>query len=438
MRKRTKLQYLRMATAISLTTLSFTPPVHQLAASPAEIQVPLGQQTVVPLSLPFHAVASSSDKSIAYAASAKAQGHRYQDLTVISHDLGDTVVSTRLFGIFPWKSIRVHVVPQNQVFVGGQSVGIRLRSNGVIVIGYQRVDGSSPAAAARIRVGDVVEEINQHKVTSANDVRRWVNSMAKPLNIKIRRGTIHELVQVNPIEDSKGQWHLGLFVREKTSGVGTLTFYDANHHQFGALGHVITDVDTGQEIEGTGSLYAAAVTSVVKGSAGKPGEKRGKFIDTNRQIGAIVENSPFGVFGNMTALPRHLFLSKEVPVALPEQVHAGPAQLLTVIHGEKIESFNVMIENVVKQTKPTTKSMVIRVVDRRLLAETGGIIQGMSGSPLIQNGKLIGAVTHVFVSDPTRGYGVYAQWMLKESERPAKATHQNVQTSRGIAVTRMG
>jgi stage IV sporulation protein B len=415
MHQRFRYKHFRFVVAAACCLLCFSPTVQQMATVPGDLEVRVGEQTVVPLHLPNRAVVTSSNLSVAHARTVTM--HHASDVAVISQDVGDTRITTKLFGFIPWKSVRVHVLPQETVFVGGQSIGVRLHANGVIVVGFQRVGESnlSPAAEAKLQLGDVIEQMNHHHVYNAQDVRRWCNAENTPVQLVVRRGNERRVISIQPITDTNGVRHLGLFVRDKTSGVGTLTFYDPARHRFGALGHVITDADTGQPIHGTGSLYDAEVTGIVPGSAGKPGEKRGRFIAQSTEIGHIEQNSAYGVFGSMGNTPGHSFLDKQMVVALPGQVHEGPAQMLTVLHGQTVQAYEVEIENLSRQEHPGTKSMIVHVVDARLLHEAGGIVQGMSGSPLVQDGKLIGAVTHVFVSDPTRGYGVYAQWMLKES-----------------------
>ncbi|MCF8563609.1 SpoIVB peptidase [Alicyclobacillus tolerans] len=431
MRKRWAQARIRLTLAAALGLMCFTPPVQQLAEYPGDITIPLGQKTVLPMGLPGNA--TTSDGEIVQVHSSPTTNH----VAVISRDLGEATVSTHVFGFVPWKAVRVHVVPQEVVYVGGQSIGIKLRSAGVMVVGFQRLgpDQVSPAAQAHLKVGDLIQQIDAHPVHTAQDLRKWTHEEMEghsQLRITVRRGKDDKVLKLTPFVDSKGVQHLGLFVRDKASGVGTLTFYDPAHHRFGALGHVITDVDTGLAIEGTGSLYEATVSSVIKGTAGRPGEKRGRFAPDSNEVGFIDKNTPFGIFGTMEDAPKHSYLSNPMPVALPKQVHEGPAKLLTVLHGQTVEQFDVQIENLVKQEQPNTKSMIVRVTDPKLLRETGGIVQGMSGSPLIQDGRLIGAVTHVFVSDPTRGYGVYANWMLKESDDMAKEGESN-QASAALA-----
>ncbi|MBX5437141.1 MAG: SpoIVB peptidase, partial [Alicyclobacillaceae bacterium] len=303
-----------------------------------------------------------------------------------------------------------------RVWAGGQAIGVRIQSNRVTVVGYERAAGVSPAAAARIQPGDVIEKIGSHPVSTIRDVRRWVNLSPVPLTLTIRHGQLRRIVTLRPLVESDGTRRLGLYVRDTTSGIGTLTFYDPVHHRFGALGHVITDVETGMPVEGTGVLYDAEVTGVVRGQPGRPGEKRGRMDVQRGQLGDVWRNTEFGVFGRIHRNPHSALFKGPLVVASPAQVHVGPAKMLTVLHGRRVDAFDVVIESVAHQDTPSPKSLVIRVTDPRLLAETGGIVQGMSGSPVIQDGRLAAAVTHVFISDVTRGYGVYAAWMMQQAQ----------------------
>lgn len=403
----------RMGIAAGLTWLCSSGPVTQLVSTPDEVRLPLGQRLTLDLQVPGHLQVNSSNARVAEAKTLPDGSTRLTHVSVLSHDIGDALVSTRLFGFLPWKAVHVNVVPREDVLVGGQSIGVILHSRGLIVIGFQRIgqEQVSPAADSRIQIGDVVEKANGNPLQSVADLRRYVGQSNGNLELTVRRGREHKKIDIHPMVDAEGTRHLGMFVRERTTGVGTLTFYDPKHHRFGALGHLISDADTGQAIDGQGPVYPSEVTGVIKGAPGKPGEKRGRFVRNLGELGNIEENTPFGVFGTMSHPPLNGEGEHVLPVALPEQVHKGPAKMLTVLHGQTVQSFQVEIENLVHQDKPAIKSMVVHVTDERLLHEAGGIVQGMSGSPIVQDGRLVGAVTHVFVSDPTRGYGVYAMWM---------------------------
>ncbi|WAH39020.1 SpoIVB peptidase [Alicyclobacillus dauci] len=405
-----RLRSLRLIGLLAITATCFTPVAQKLASTPTEVNMAAGDTVSIPMA--GARVSSSSNQQVATASSESSSA-----LTVTSTSPGNADISTRIFGLIPWKT-HVHVTPSTKVVVGGQAVGIRLQSKGPIVVGFRQLaDGSSPSAKAHIQVGDMIIAIDRHVIHSAADLQRALENAKEPVHVTVERGSVRRELDVSAPNQSPGNRHqLGLYVRDRTVGVGTLTFYDPPRHTFGALGHIITDTDTGQAVVGSGGLYSAMITGLKPGRIGSPGEKRGTFSTSSDQLGRIGRNTPYGVFGTMIKPPSSCDVNQLVQVALPEQVHEGPAKMFTVVHGQKVEAFNVQIDNVARQSAPATKSMIVKVTDPRLLAETGGIIQGMSGSPLVQDGKLVGAVTHVFVSDPTRGYAVYAMWMVHQAK----------------------
>jgi len=195
-----------------------------------------------------------------------------------------------------------------------------------------------------------------------------------------------------------------------------MTFFHPETKKYGALGHVISDMDTKKPIVvQDGQIVRSTVTSIHKGSNGEPGEKLARFSADKEVIGNITRNSPFGIFGELNKQVDNGILDKPIPISLSHQVKEGPAKILTVVDNDKVEEFDVEVVSSVPQKFPATKGMVVKITDEKLLNKTGGIVQGMSGSPIIQDGKLIGAVTHVFVNDPTSGYGVHIEWMLNEA-----------------------
>ncbi|MCY0888969.1 MAG: SpoIVB peptidase [Alicyclobacillaceae bacterium] len=300
--------------------------------------------------------------------------------------------------------------PRRYVHIGGQSVGIRLQADGAMVVGFQSLgDVPSPAKSSSIRIGDMIVGINGHKIHSAADLALRVAHATHAVQIQVDSLGREKMLTVRPKLDDHGISHLGLYVRDRASGVGTLTYFNPTTHRFGALGHVVTDLDTGQPIHGRGFVYPAHIVSIIRGQSGEPGEKRGQFSSRGRPMGDIDSNNDFGVFGN-DDVDRET--GPLMPVAKPSEVHVGPAIVFTVLHQQRVESFRVNIERLGDIRRIEPKSFVIRVADARLLKQAGGIVQGMSGSPIVQDGRLVGAVTHVFVSDPTRGYGVFAEWML--------------------------
>jgi len=228
---------------------------------------------------------------------------------------------------------------------------------------------------------------------------------------------------VTPAQDSlDGQYRLGVWVRDSTAGVGTLSFYDPSDNRYGALGHAITDIDTGTNLTvRDGAVLFSDVVDIVKGQKGVPGELRGSFLRDQRVFGDITSNNDFGVYGDYTIAPEQPLYPNGLPVGTRQSVHLGAATILTTLDSQGVKEYAIEITHINSQDTPSTKSMNIRVTDPVLLEKTGGIVQGMSGSPIIQDGHLIGAVTHVYVNDPTQGYGLFIEWMLNEADQAASA-----------------
>ncbi|MDF2631919.1 MAG: stage sporulation protein [Caproiciproducens sp.] len=237
------------------------------------------------------------------------------------------------------------------------------------------------------------------------------------LDVSLQRGDQVLSLSLSPLRcPETGRYRIGLFVRDSCSGIGTLSFYDPTSRVYGAIGHRITDSDTLQPIDSEeGNVVLASIQAIQPGRIGRPCEKIGIYANGDTILGDVQKNTQFGIYGQLSFLsPNDLYL-KAIPVASRMQIQIGPAEILTVIEGTTVERFTIEIEKVNPQDYPANKGVVIKVTDPRLLTKTGGIVQGMSGSPIIQNGRLIGAVTHVFISDPSKGYGCFADWMLMES-----------------------
>jgi stage IV sporulation protein B len=337
---------------------------------------------------------------------------------------GQAIVNFKLFGFIPVKQVEVDVVSPIKVIAGGQSIGVILKSDGVLVVGSSPVvssDGSvtNPAQKAGIQVGDRILQINDitvHRDVDVAEILDRCGNDQKDASILLKRNEENVYVQIKPIlcPDTK-RYRIGLFIRDSAVGVGTLTFFDPKSLVYGALGHVITDSDTNQPIPcGDGKIVPANVSGIQSGKNGQPGEKIGSFIEEDQLIGNIEKNTRFGIYGKINAEKIDSVFSESIEVASMNQIQPGYAEMLTVIDGQTIERFAIQIEKVNMQNYPEGKGIIVKVIDERLLARTGGIVQGMSGSPIIQNGKIVGAITHVFVHDPTKGYGCFMDWMLME------------------------
>lgn len=313
-----------------------------------------------------------------------------------------------------------------KVVPGGQSIGVQLHTLGVLVVGHHLVTGKeeavSPGEEAKINVGDVILKINGNAISKMEEVKPYVVKAGeenKKLAVTVKRGKDSFKTTLQPILDKKDdEYKIGLYIRDSAAGIGTMTFYEPKSKKYGALGHVISDMDTKKPIEiDDGTIVRSSVTSIERGNNGVPGEKEAKFSIEENKIGSITKNSPFGIFGKLSGenMQTKGKSDKALPIALSHEVKEGPAKILTVVEDEKVEEFDVEIVSSIPQKFPATKGLVIQITDPELLKKTGGIVQGMSGSPIIQDGKLVGAVTHVFVNDPTSGYGVHIEWMLQDA-----------------------
>jgi len=300
----------------------------------------------------------------------------------------------------------------------GKAVGIKLFSDGVLVVGLSPVEteqGSSyPGRDCGLKAGDVITHINGGEVDTIEQVQALVaRSEDEPLTIQAVRGQRQLQLTAAAVENSRGVYQLGVWLRDSMAGIGTMTFYDPDSGVFGALGHGINDVDTAMLMPlESGSIMPASVSEVKKGTSGAPGELHGQF-DLTRDLGTLYANTNLGIFGQM---PRETVGTavEPVEVARRNQVITGPATILTNIQGDEVEEFDVTITHLYPEGDGT-RCMMVEVTDPELLSATGGIVQGMSGSPILQNGRLVGAVTHVLVNDPTKGYGILAENMLKQA-----------------------
>lgn len=321
----------------------------------------------------------------------------------------------------------LEVVSERVLIPGGQSVGIKMNVKGVLVVGLEEIETEdsivSPGYTAGLEIGDFITSINGTEVSYAKDVSEIVNRAKKAeenksLSVKVIRKDEELTFELIPVEDkASGEYKIGLWVKEKIAGIGTLTFYDPKTNVIASLGHGIYESQTGTLLEaGDGELLRTEVKSIREGKAGEPGEIRGIFYGDDAALGEVKKNSGFGVYSKCTDSSAFA-KSKPMVMAYQDQIEEGDAYILTTIDGRNVEKFDIRITKVNKQREPDSKSMEIEVVDDRLLQYCGGIVQGMSGSPIIQNNRLIGAVTHVFVNNPTKGYGIFAEWMVSEGEK---------------------
>lgn len=298
------------------------------------------------------------------------------------------------------------------ILVGGENIGIELNTDGIIIVGTYEVNSINPAKEAGLLNGDRIIKINNQKVTSIEEMINTIGGNTNEIEITYKRGNKEDTTHLKLVKSDNNVYKTGLYVKDSITGVGTLTYIDPNTKLFGALGHEIIEKNTSQKLEiKDGKIYSSTVTGVTRSSIGSPGEKNASY-NSSEVFGKINANTPSGIFGNYT---KELPNKKEYKVAKNEEVKTGKAQILTVVSGNAIEAFDI---NIIK-TYPdstTNKNILFEVIDEKLLKLTGGIVQGMSGSPIIQNDTIIGAVTHVVVDDPKKGYGIYITKMLEEGE----------------------
>lgn len=306
----------------------------------------------------------------------------------------------------------------------GRAVGIKLFSDGVLVVGLSGVDTAQgkqePGKTAGLKTGDIIASIDGTKTDTIEQVQKILAEMGtEPLALKVLRGEKTLQLTAVPAQNQEGAAQLGVWLRDSMAGIGTMTFYNPQTGAFGALGHGVNDVDTAMLMPlQSGSIMYASVIDVKRGESGDPGELHGSF-DVGRDLGDLYANTGMGLYGTLT--DRSLAGQETVEVASRSQVHEGAATILSNIRGETVEQFSIEIVQVYPHTPGETRNMMIQVTDSELLETTGGIVQGMSGSPILQDGRLVGAVTHVLVSDPTRGYAILAQEMLDQSQQQIQA-----------------
>lgn len=313
------------------------------------------------------------------------------------------------------KEVSVNVIPKTKVIPLGNAIGVKLYTEGVLVVGMTEIEGKKPYESADIKEGDRIICINDETITSTEDLIETVNkSQGKEITIKYVREDIEKSTNITPIETEDNEYKLGLWVRDAAAGVGTLSFYLPNSQMFACLGHGITDIDTSDLITiSNGELVTANIVSIKKGEKGKPGEIKGS-IEGGRNLGQISKNTSFGVFGKLDNINAINVTQKEMEVASRDEIKKGKAQIICELEIGKKKYYDIEIEKIYTSNNKDNKSMLIKITDEELLEKTGGIIQGMSGSPIVQDGKFVGAVTHVMVNDPTTGYAVFADLMLKQ------------------------
>jgi len=345
-------------------------------------------------------------------------------LYVSMDKVGRTDVTLSFLGFIPLKTVSVEAVPDRELIPCGKIVGIKIDTKGILVLGVGQfeIEGKvvSPCKGL-IEQGDMILKCNNIELKTKEDLRDIVETAkTKGVQLTVLRNKETKQITIHPLYSMfDNEYKIGLWIRDSTQGIGTLTYIDPETGSFGALGHGITDTDTKKLMPiRDGNIITTTITHIKKGKRGVPGEISGIIDYSDKNIiGEVRDNTSIGIYGELDkSIVEHMAYHK-VPIAFQDEVHEGKASILVDLTNDKIEEYEVYIQKVSKYSNEPAKGMVIKIVDARLLNLTNGIIQGMSGSPILQDGKLIGAVTHVFIQDPTRGYGIFIENMINNERR---------------------
>ena len=340
-----------------------------------------------------------------------------EPVTLRANQIDTYKLQLKLFGVIPLKDVDVEVIHDIRLKPSGIPIGIYVKTEGVLVVGigeFEKENGQICHPARYIlQAGDYILEMNDEVITGKKQLIDRINHIeGQEIVFKIKRGNSVFNVRARPELNRHGEYKMGIWVRDNAQGVGTMTYIDESGN-FGALGHGINDVDTSTLMDlQSGTLYHTEIIGITRGSKGAPGELTGFIEYDDRNImGTITENTSRGIFGicapEIIASNQYDYL----PIGLKQEIEIGPAQIVCSI-GEGVQVYEVEVTDINLENDNVNRGIVLKITDSRLLAATGGIVQGMSGSPIIQNGKIIGAVTHVLVQDSTRGYGIFIESML--------------------------
>lgn len=342
--------------------------------------------------------------------------------TVTENDTYET--SVKLFNIFPIKETIVTISERKYVVPGGNIFGIRLYTKGVMIVKIESVEAKNgtenPGQKAGLRKGDMILSVNNMEISDNKSLSEYIQSSdGKTLQMKICRNGKTSVIDFTPALSSDGTYKGGLWIRDSTAGIGTMTFYDRANGYFAGLGHAICDIDTGEIMPlSGGDAVNAIIKGCYKGSKGTPGELCG--VLNGNTLGNLYVNSNTGIFGKLNNYNKN---GEVMPVALSTEVTEGKAQIISTVDENGPKYYNIEITKIYKNAKDQ-RNMIIRVTDDALISKTGGIVQGMSGSPIIQNGMLVGAVTHVFVDNAKEGYGIFAETMIEKQEEIAESLNK--------------
>lgn len=341
---------------------------------------------------------------------------------VSTNNSNTSTIELKLFGNLILKTVSLTTLESNQVIPIGKIIGLKLYTNGILVVGMSEIEDynsilTKPYEKADIKEGDTILKIDNDEIEDIDELQKIVNnSKGNSLKLTLMRGKTILTTSIKPVQIANKEYRLGLWVKDAATGVGTMTFYEPDSQVYAVLGHGITDSDTDELINiDSGELVTTKVISLKKGEIGNPGEIKGTIVN-QKSIGNVIKNTQFGVFGilnNLTAL--NIDTSRTMKVALRDEIQLGDAKILCALDDSNIaKEYDIRIEKIYIDNDYNNKSMLIKIIDEELLEKTGGIIRGLSGAPIIQNGMFIGAVTNVLVSNPEIGYAIFGDLMLKQ------------------------
>lgn len=394
---------------------------------PGKITVLTGENYTLSIKLPLKAFSKSRILSVDNSQAQPISGIE-KPYTIKATEEGEAKLNLRIFGIIPFKTVQVRAIERQKIIASGAPIGIKLKTNGIIIINVSGVilkDGTRiiPAETAGLMTGDILKKADGKDLSSISDLIDVVKSSSgSPIDIKYRRQEVDYQTTITPVKSEEDEeYRIGIWVRDSSAGIGTLTFIDPANKIYGALGHGINDIDTGSLLQvGSGSLLESTIQGIKRGLKGSPGELEGDFLNNPRVVGDIKLNCDFGIFGKIDDKKIDKKWGKLLEIGSHSTVKIGKASILACINKNIVDEYEIEIQRIARIDLSSTKNMVLRITDKRLLDSTGGIVQGMSGSPIIQDGRIIGAVTHVFINDPMRGYGVFIESMLDKSNMLGK------------------
>ncbi len=396
--------------------------LYGILSLPDSIYLTVGQEAEVKLNLPVdvNLLPETMPVSNMYDEANRDKVTSGEKLPINTDETGKTSMELSFLGV-PVKKVSVEVLPEIELVPCGKTVEVEINTQGPTVLGTGSVttsDGQTQNPSEGVfNSGDILLKANGLNLDSTKTLEDILQKTDKNLDITVKRNDKTFDVSLSPVKDEKGENKLGLWLRDGTKGIGTITYYNPVTRSFGALGHGITDVDTKKLISvKTGLISDTAITSIRKGKKGSPGELVGS-ANSAVKLGNIVANTALGLYGfvnDNNVLPP---MENAVKIALQNEAHTGPAVIMSNVDGTEVKEYDIYIESINKMSSDESKGLIIRITDQELLSKTNGIVQGMSGSPILQNGKLIGAVTHVFVQNPAKGYGIFIENMLKQEEK---------------------